>query len=336
MNRIPMARAAHLIHFIETLEDTGAPVEQALRRANLPVFIREMPNAYVSNIALSNFTRRCSRSAGIENLGWLSLKKFDSSLLSKHLASSISGAPTLACRLKAFFELVAKENSDNRSGMHHFGGQTLIWIDVPGKRMAKPHSDSSWLHIGALIWIVRSVLGQSWVPNRITFQQKFDLCDESLDEYGNTRFNFEEPHTSFVLPTKYLAKRTNGKIRNLDVPGATGSESKGQGFASDLRNLMEPYLASGCPPIGLAAEIAGMSIRTLQRRLNNVGVSYSDLIEAARFEVASDMLRDANIKIVDIAMCVGYEDSSNFARAFRRVSGISPTQFRVEAQNGQL
>jgi AraC-like DNA-binding protein len=63
--------------------------------------------------------------------------------------------------------------------------------------------------------------------------------------------------------------------------------------------------------------------------LASAGTTYSDVVEAARFEVAADMLEDPDQKIIDVALAVGFDDPSHFARAFRRVSGLNPRQFRT-------
>ena len=84
----------------------------------------------------------------------------------------------------------------------------------------------------------------------------------------------------------------------------------------------------GNPSVDLAAAAAGTSVRTLQRRLAQCGLTYSHLVQQARFEVAAALLQDPDTKIIDIALSVGYGDPSHFARAFRRLTGVSPREFR--------
>ena len=91
---------------------------------------------------------------------------------------------------------------------------------------------------------------------------------------------------------------------------------------------MAPYLLSGYPSIGMAADIAGMSTRTLQRALRANRTSYSELIENLRFDQATQLLADSDLKVIDIALQLGYEHSPNFSRAFYRVSGLTPQQYR--------
>jgi len=74
--------------------------------------------------------------------------------------------------------------------------------------------------------------------------------------------------------------------------------------------------------------MVGISSRTLRRRLNGLGVSYSAMVENTRFRVARRLLTESEVKLVDITYAVGYSDPSHFTRAFRRISGLTPSAFR--------
>ena len=79
----------------------------------------------------------------------------------------------------------------------------------------------------------------------------------------------------------------------------------------------------------IAAIIVGMSVRTLQRRLAETGVSYSDLVDEVRLASALTLIDDRSIRLSDVARRLGYADAANFDRAFRRWTGFSPSQVRA-------
>lgn len=76
------------------------------------------------------------------------------------------------------------------------------------------------------------------------------------------------------------------------------------------------------------ASAAGISVRTLQRRLAECGIVYSALVDGARFEVAADLLKNQRCKLIDIAYDLGDADAASFTRAFRRWTGIIPSKYR--------
>ena len=65
------------------------------------------------------------------------------------------------------------------------------------------------------------------------------------------------------------------------------------------------------------------------RRLSYHRQSHCELVQQVRFEGAVQLLRDPTVKGVDVAFALGYEDPSHFARAVRRMAGISPREFRL-------
>ena len=99
---------------------------------------------------------------------------------------------------------------------------------------------------------------------------------------------------------------------------------------SYLRALVKPYLTDGPIKIDSVSEITGISTRTLQRNLKENGSSYSQIIQEARFELACSHLNNQNMKVIDVAIALGYENPQHFSRAFRRFAGITPSEYRTQ------
>jgi len=95
-----------------------------------------------------------------------------------------------------------------------------------------------------------------------------------------------------------------------------------------LRSVIAKLLPSGYPDINKVAELRGASVRTLQRRLSDAGINYSELVEKARYTEACHLLESTHIPLAEIAKNLGYKDQSSFSRAFRRWQGISPRDYR--------
>lgn len=67
----------------------------------------------------------------------------------------------------------------------------------------------------------------------------------------------------------------------------------------------------------------------------NVGCLPSEYLRMIRIEKAKEILATTRYRIIDIAMQVGYFNSSSFTRAFREVEGITPNQYRKKIKESQ-
>lgn len=82
------------------------------------------------------------------------------------------------------------------------------------------------------------------------------------------------------------------------------------------------------------ASIMNQSVSVLSRQIKSVsGSTFKDLLQAKRFERAVKLLEETNLPVSDIALAVGYENSSYFYRRFREIYGYSPKTYRENTQN---
>jgi AraC-like DNA-binding protein len=86
---------------------------------------------------------------------------------------------------------------------------------------------------------------------------------------------------------------------------------------------------------GIAAEL-GLSPRTLQRKLAEAGASFQQVLDAARYALAQDYLRQRGLSLADIAFLLGYQEQSAFTHAFREWSGTNPGAWRERALAGAV
>ena len=77
------------------------------------------------------------------------------------------------------------------------------------------------------------------------------------------------------------------------------------------------------------ARTLNLSARTLDRYLQKEGRQFRELAAEQRQRRAEAMLADNQLSITQIALELGYSDAANFTRAFRKISGVSPSQWRA-------
>lgn len=99
-----------------------------------------------------------------------------------------------------------------------------------------------------------------------------------------------------------------------------------------LRHLLVRYYGA-FPSLEAAATDLGMSGRTLRRKLADEGTTYQRELDAVRQKLAEDYFSRGGSSVTELALGLGFADSSAFAKAFRRWTGLSPTEFQ-ERQRG--
>ena len=101
-----------------------------------------------------------------------------------------------------------------------------------------------------------------------------------------------------------------------------------RGELEQLRREIARVLVKGEGGIEQLAKATGTSVRTLQRRLKDAGVNYSDLQDDVRKTLALNLLENETLALGEIAFSLGYSEVSAFNHAFRRWVGQSPGDYR--------
>jgi AraC-like DNA-binding protein len=99
---------------------------------------------------------------------------------------------------------------------------------------------------------------------------------------------------------------------------------------SSIENAMAPLLPHGQANAAEIARRIGLSQRTLARRLAAEGLTFSVIAEELKGDLARHYLKDSDLPISEIAWLVGYREVSAFNHAFKRWTGMTPSQSRAQ------
>lgn len=333
-NTLALVRAAHLHDYIAVMRDIGAPVDRYLAHSRLPPHIEETPNLYVSVTIAMEWIARCGRDIEPMALGFLAAQQASITSLRPSHQAMIVAAQTGLRRLEILLCIARLEDSGFRAGGQLEEGRVRIFCDIAHLERHPFICFAEWLNLQAVISVVRSVAGPDWCPSEMSFVSRQPVPPTVQAAFPNTRILIGQPRTSILVGNEYLGYSTGGAaalpaepsrmLHSEELDDLTGEWT----FTSLLRATIRPYLNGGDPDLALAAEIAGMSKRSLQRRLRQNGSSYSQILKEARFELARSLLEDRSIKIIDVAITSGYESPQHFSRAFRLYTGTTPTAYR--------
>lgn len=120
-------------------------------------------------------------------------------------------------------------------------------------------------------------------------------------------------------------------VKPVEAP-ATQSDDQST-FLQRVVEAVEQGLANGQADVAHIAAALHLTEQTFRRRLRDAtGQQPKMFISAIQMERAADTLMlDTNRPISEVATLCGFDDASAFSHAFKRVYGVSPTQYRLNA-----
>ncbi len=101
-----------------------------------------------------------------------------------------------------------------------------------------------------------------------------------------------------------------------------------------VKNALRLLLKDGLPRKERVAERFAMTVRTLQRHLQQAGTSYQQILDELRQELAEHYLLHSDLAVQDIASYLGFTEARSFHRSFKGWTGQTPGEFR-EARRGR-
>lgn len=106
-------------------------------------------------------------------------------------------------------------------------------------------------------------------------------------------------------------------------------------LTSRVKSSIQKQLVHGITRQDMVAEELGMTSRTLQRKLSQEKVSYQKLLDEVRMTMAEDYLLNSDLPIPEIALRLGYSETTSFHRKFKAVKRKTPGEFRASRGKAQ-
>ena len=103
-------------------------------------------------------------------------------------------------------------------------------------------------------------------------------------------------------------------------------------LAAKIRRRLREWPPASWPDFDTLARQLHASSATLRRRLSDEGESYQNIMDELRRDLAISLLGDTRLSILEIAVELGFSESSAFHRAFKKWTGTRPGEYRPDAQ----
>ncbi|MDV7143851.1 helix-turn-helix domain-containing protein [Tropicimonas sp. TH_r6] len=326
---LPLVKLSLLRPFVQELRDRRIDPEPIFGSVGLTEEATLDPDLSVHAMVVHQFTENAATATGDRHLGaqigsrmtldgWPVLKRAE------------ARAVTVGDYLSIFISSATEVASSATEYLHLNGASAVFGERRAFKPTIVPAQNDAFM--GALGWaILRRALGNRLDPSRATITvsdpkalpTEYDL----LHPIKGDRMGFSIRFPSAWLSTPFDAKRTEDRPEiEADLDAAD--------FVRSFRQMVRSHIGQGKLTATECARLASMSHQKLKRRLAEFDTDISSEIDFVAQEYARLALLSSNRSISDIANALGYTDAANFARAFRRLNGVSPSRFRGSQKAG--
>ncbi|AWV04858.1 AraC family transcriptional regulator [Burkholderia sp. JP2-270] len=218
-------------------------------------------------------------------------------------------------------------------------GDTASWLFPDRHEVALPDLDEALyrflidMQFALHVTIIKDVMGAWCVPARAQFAQPQPPHAALLADALECPLAFDQPRHTLSYPAAWLTRAP--QLAN-PIAAAQVSSHCAQ-LLDELRSqsgitrrvYQELTRTPGhFPDIDAIADLLCITSRTLRRKLEAEGTSYSELLTSVRKALAIDYLGTTTLSIEDIALTLGFSDAVGFRHAFKRWTGTTPSDVR--------
>lgn len=334
MQSSPLVRAASLKNYSEIARVHGLDPMRMMADAGLSTSVLDEPDLMIPADRVGQLLEASAQRSGDESFG---LRMAETRHLSNlgPVGLVIRDQPTLRDSLSVLVRYHAALNGSLAVMIEESAGVVVIREDVlVGGNVAVRQATE--LAIGVMLRLMRQVLGEHWQPRRVCFMHSAPQDTRTHLRMFGSRVEFNHDFNGIVCSHDELdtvnpsadpvMARYAARLLDTAMPQPATS------MLNDVRRTVLLLLPSGRCSIEQVANHLGVVCRTVQRRLSEQGLSFSEVVNTQRLELATRYVKQSDRPLTDVAALLGFAASSGFSRWYQGQFGCSPSQSRAEAR----
>lgn len=191
------------------------------------------------------------------------------------------------------------------------------------------------LTIGAWAWQARLLTGKSTLAFDVDFVFSSPGREEQFTRVFGGAARFNQSDNALMGSLSYLnlpvvqQEPSLNRILHQQAEHQVDQHAMSSGsFLAKLENLLALQMGEKEISLVALADALDMAPRTLQNRLEAVGLTFRDVVDRVRKNMALKYLNDSRLSLFQIALMLGFANQSSFHHAFKRWTGQPPGEFR--------
>lgn len=333
----PMICSYLLLPYIEALQTADLDVEGWLRLHGLN---RRHIEALQNRIPLKQFLALTEDAARLTQNPFLGLK-LGTALAPQQLGVLgilISSALDLATALLNFAKWAEALQDASEFQLLQTANEAHFIYRIVLPDIESMQQDTEFT-IGNICNLIRSRMGPSWRPAEVHFEHPAPDNRRPYDRYfGGCPVHFEQPVSKIIIPVSDINRptaqmgswRDRAMIPMLQehLSELINEMTQQETFARKISTLVAQKIDNNQFSLSSVAGQMHMSVRSLQRRLDEEGTSFREIVRQERRRRAECILStQKRASVLDAAIHAGYSDASALNKAFRKWTGETPKNF---------
>ena len=188
--------------------------------------------------------------------------------------------------------------------------------------------------LAIMVNVCRWLRGEDFSPERTLLKRSAPGQAIRFEEHFRSPIKYAADHNALVLDKPLLEielPTSNPELayQNDKIVADYLARFDSSRLSERVRTIFIERLVTGKFSEEQIAEQLNLSLRSLQRRLRDEQTSYQQLLDETRLDLALQYINRTSLTVAQIAPLLGFSDSSNFNRAFKRWLSISPSKYRA-------
>ena len=324
------ARVEPILCLPEILRGFGLRPENVFAKAAVSISILDSADNYISYdtfgrlLAAAAAATRCAHIGlliaawgGLTRLGPLGRFATNASTVGAALSDLIRGIPRVVRALT-----VSLEKSGGAAILRCY----LFEPNVLGGALIRETI------VATMVQVLRELCGPAWRPDLVMFSHRAHGPTSPYVKFfrASVAFNSSSAGLTFSardlrrpvsLASQAVREAVKEQFGRLDA-GATDM------FCDRVRRQIHAAMERGQFGELSIARSLNVDTSTLRRKLAQEGAKFRSVVQEIKFGIATQLIVDTDLTLADVAAAIGFYESSVFSRAFRRWSGLTPSQWR--------
>jgi len=331
----PPAKKPNINRFHKALVSISVDVESLYERLGLAIETMQDENASISMAKYLQLLETAAEQTGNPHLGLSLLHNYNEKSLGI-ITYIIQNAGSVQHAFSLLQEYLSLISPGSMISMESGGESSTISYRV-GDYPAGQCIQDAEKTVMQLVVMLRDLDDlKHWWPKEIYFQHAQPKGETQETSPFPTKVIYDHHYNGFCFPTNILEYRLDNAdpqlltILQAQVKQTVDTSTSSGDLLEKTRQIIIEHLGTNTADADAIASQLGMSRSSLQRRLREFGVTIKSLREDIVFEKAKESLATSDVSITELALALGYSESSAFDRAFKRLSTITPLQYRKQ------